>query len=145
MLGLVLPVVSLAQSTNERVELTREVIKAEKKLLVSQYLLLTEAEAKGFWPVYESYQKELAALEGRGMELIDDYSAHYDKLTDEKAQKLLGDFITIREDSLKLKKSYLPKLKQILPIKKVARYIQLENKIEAVINFEMTGDIPLVQ
>lgn len=45
--------------------------------------------------------------------------------------------------SIKLKKSYLSKFDAVIPGKKVMTYYQLENKIGAVIRFDLAGEIPL--
>ena len=34
-------------------------VKADKKLLASSNMTLTDAEAKVFWPLYDEYQKDL--------------------------------------------------------------------------------------
>jgi len=45
-------------------EIVREKLRADKKLLVAQAMELTQSEADKFWPVYESYQKDLIKLAG---------------------------------------------------------------------------------
>jgi hypothetical protein len=42
------------------------------------------------------------------------------------------------------RESYVPKLPAMLPAAKVARYLQIENKIRAVIKYELASDVPLV-
>jgi hypothetical protein len=44
-----------------------------------------------------------------------------------------------------MRKSYAAKLGKALPAKKVARYLQIENKIRAAIRFNLADQIPLVQ
>lgn len=126
-------------------QLVREKIQADKKLLVAENMELTEAEAKAFWPVYESYQKDIGKMVDRTQKLIEDYAANYKTMTDPTAKKLLDDMIAIENDRLKLKKDYLPKFRKVLSDKKVARYYQLENKIFAVVSYEMAKVIPLVK
>ena len=60
------PALGMAQdkSTN-KLEITDEDLKADKKLIVAKYMELTESEAKTFWPVYEEYQKDLQKLNER--------------------------------------------------------------------------------
>lgn len=53
--------------------------------------------------------------------------------------------MTIESPGLKLRKTYLPKFRKILPAKKVARYYQIENKIQAALYSELAVKIPLVQ
>ncbi len=123
----------------------REKIQADKKLLVATNVDLTEKEAQAFWPVYASYQKDLGLLNGRMLVLLQDFARTYHAMTDEEARKLVGEYLAIEKDRVRQKQSYLPKLRQALPEKKVARYLQIENKIEAVIRYEIAGMVPMVK
>jgi hypothetical protein len=126
-------------------QLVREKIQADKKLFVAENMQLTEAEAKVFWPVYESYQKDQAKLIDRTQTLINDYAKNYQAMSNVAAKKLTDDMIAIENDRLKLRKDYLPKFRKVLSDKKVARYYQLENKIFAVVSYDMARVIPLVK
>jgi len=126
-------------------QLVREKIQADKKLFVADNMQLTEAEAKMFWPVYDSFQKEQIKLVDRTQKLINDYAKNYQTMTDATAKKLLDDMMAIENDRLKLKKDYLPKFRKVLSDKRVARYYQLENKAFAVVNYDMAKVIPLVK
>ena len=126
-------------------QLVREKIKADKKLLVAEIMQFSEAEAKAFWPVYERYQKDLGKITERTKNLIGDYAKKYKTMTDATAKKLLNDMVVLENDRLKLRKAYLPKFRNVLSDKKVARYYQLENKIFAVVSYELAQVIPLVK
>ncbi len=142
------PIPALTQDKPaDNMQLLREKIKADKKLLVATNMELTESEAKGFWPVYEEYQKDLAAINQRTVKLIESYAADYrtNTLTDEQAKKLIDEFVAIEQAEAGLKASYVPKLSKVLPPKKVARYLQIENKIRAIVKYELAGGVPLVQ
>jgi len=126
-------------------QLVREKIQADKKLLVAENMQLSEAEAKVFWPVYESYQKDLGKIVERTKKLIEDYAKNYQTMTDATAKKLVNEMIVIENERLKLRKTYLPKFRKVLSEKKVARYYQLENKIHAVVSYELAKIIPLMK
>ena len=126
-------------------QLVREKIQADKKLFVAENMKLTEAEAKVFWPVYERFQKDLGKLFDRTKQLIDDYAKNYQTITDATAKKLIDDMIVLENDRVKLRKEYLPRFRKVLSDKKVARYYQLENKIFAVVSYDVTRVIPLVK
>ena len=128
-------------------QIMREKVKADKKLIVATNMQLTESEAKGFWPVYEEYQKDLAAINQRTVKLIESYAADYrtNTLTDDKAKKLVDELVAIEQAEAGLKASYVPKLSKVLPMKKVARYLQVENKVRALVKYELAGNIPLVR
>ena len=128
-------------------ETLREEAKADKKALTGLNLKLTDTEGKAFWPIYESYQKNIAKVNERLINLIKDYAKEYKarSLSDKKAKQLISDYMVIEEDLLKLKKSYLDKLSAVLPDKKVMTYWQMENKIQAIIRFDCALNIPLAE
>jgi len=127
-------------------EILRQKIRADKKLVVAANMALTETEAKGFWPVYEGYQAGLDAVNGRIAKLVMQYADLYQKnaLTDEAAKSLLDEALAIEQAEVTLKQAALPKLSAVLPATKVARYLQIENKIRAVVKYELADGIPLV-
>ncbi len=150
---LVVSVVTLAVASSlclaqdkpaDNMDILREKIQADKKLLVAENMQLTEAEAKSFWPVYEAYQNELFLLQKRSLRLISDFAEAYEKMTDKDAKKLLDEYMTIEGLRVKLRQAYLPKFRATLPEKKVVRYYQIENKIHAVLFYELAKSIPLV-
>ena len=131
----------------DNMQILLEKVKADKKLLVAANMELTESEAKGFWPVYEEYQKELTAIYQRIGKLIESYAAEYraKTLTDEKAKILVDEMVAIDQADGGLQASYVPKLSKVLPPKQVARYLQIENKIRAAVKYELAKGVPLVQ
>src|SRR5690349_2757626 len=54
-------------------EIIHEKLKADKKLIVSEYMELTESEAKKFWPVYDEYQQDLQKTNDRILKLLQSY------------------------------------------------------------------------
>jgi hypothetical protein len=131
----------------DNMQILRDKIKADKKLLVAANMELTESEAKGFWPVYEEYQKDLATIYQRMARLIESYAADYraNTLTDEKAKTLIDEQVGIEHIDGALPETYVPKLSKVLPPKKVARYLQIENKIRAAVKYELANGVPFVQ
>jgi len=131
----------------DNMQILRDKIKADKKLLVAANMDLTESEAKSFWPIYEQYQKDLQKINERMVKVLegyaDDYRSH--SLTDEKARKLIDDALAIDKMEAELKKIYAPKLEKALPAKKVVRYLQIENKIRAVVKYDIASGVPLVR
>jgi hypothetical protein len=131
----------------DNMQILRDKVKADKKLVVAANMELTEAEAKAFWPVYDQYQKDLMAINERIGKLIEGYAADYrnKSLTNEKAKKLIDEYVAIEKAEAAMKESYVPKVNKVLPATKAARYIQIENKIRALVRMDLAGGIPLVQ
>ena len=134
-----------AGTTN--MDILRQKLKSDKKLVVAENLQLTDAEGAKFWPVYEAYQKDLQAINQRMTTTILAYADAYKKgpVTDEMAKKLLDESLAIDEAEAKLKSTSAPKILAVLPAMKAARYIQIENKIRAAVRYELAAGIPLVQ
>ena len=143
-----LPSLSMAQnkSTNN-LEIMHEKLKADKKLIVAKYMELTESEAKKFWPVYEEYQKNLQKLNERLQSLLQNYAAEYqsNSLTDDKAKKLLDQWIALDKDEASHRKTYAAKVLKVLPAKKAARYLQIENEARVLVKYDLAKTVPLVE
>jgi len=105
---------------------------------------LTEAEAAKFWPVYDAYQADLGKLADRTLALIKEYAANYESMTDLTADKLLTEMLAIDKDRTSLLDKYRGKFAATVSARKVARYYQIENKIHAVVDYQLADQIPLV-
>ena len=138
---------SAPTSGEANMEILKQKLKADKKLLVAANMELSDAEAKTFWPIYESYQTDLAKLNQRIGAVVDNYLGAYDKgaISNDLSKKLLQETLSIEKAELDLKRALVTKLDKSLPPYKVARYVQIENKVRAVIKYELAAQIPLVQ
>lgn len=136
-----------AAQTASDMQILADKVRADKKVVVAANMQLTDAEAKNFWPVYDAYQLDLQKVNQRLGALIKDYANEYNKgaVSDETAKKLISEMLAVEDAELKLKRSYVPRLQKVIPGVKVARYMQVENKIRAVIRYELAANIPLVQ
>ena len=146
-LGLIITAAPLfaQEKPADNMKILLEKVIADRKLLVATNMKLTESEAKAFWPIYESYLKDLAKIREHSFDVIHEFAKNYDNMSNETAKKIVDDYLATQADHVKLLQSYLPKLRQALPEKKVVRFYQIENKIEAVINYELATDIPLIE
>ena len=129
----------------DNMEIVKEKIQSDKKLFIATNMQLTESEANAFWPVYESYQAEIGKFRDREIKLIEKFAASYETMSDDVAKKLLDDSLSIDSGHQKLRQSYLSKFSGVLSDKKVARYYQLESKIDAVMEYELARRIPFVR
>jgi hypothetical protein len=141
-----LPAMAQEISTSD-MQILLDKLKADKKLLVAENMQLSEAEAKAFWPIYETYQGELNKLNKRTGDLIASYAKDYNAntLTDEGAGKLTEEYLAIQQAEVDLARGYAQKLGAVLPKKKVARYLQIESKIRTLIKMDLAEGIPLVE
>ena len=145
--GLAFPAIAQTTGATTNMEILRQKIKGDKKLVVAENLKLTDAEGTTFWPVYDAYQKDLQQINQRLSAVIMAYADAYNKgpVTNDVAKKLIGEALAVDDAEAKMKGSYAPKILAALPATKAARYIQIENKIRAAIRYELAAGIPLVE
>ena len=129
----------------DQMEILREKARADKKLVVATTLALTEGEAKTFWPVYNAYQSDMITHYDKLLSLIDRFAQTYDTMTDQTATKLLNEYLALEADHVALLKAYVPRFNRVLPALKVARLYQIENKVRALVNYDLARQIPLVK
>jgi hypothetical protein len=127
------------------IEAARSVLQTERKILIMREMSLTPQEADAFWPLYDEYVVARRQLGDRRLSVITDYAAAYNEMTEEKAEQLLKRSIDYKGDKLKLQKKYVKKFRKILPTIKVVRYFQLESKLDAIIEFDLASQIPLME
>mgnify|MGYP003577000683 FL=1 len=141
------PHVTAQDKPADNMQILRDKIKADKTLVVASNMELTESEAKGFWPIYDAYQKDLQKINRRMATILDGYAADAKNksLTDDKAKKLIDEALAIEQAEVDLKSNYAPKLSKVLPVIKVARYLQIENKIRSVVKYDIAQGVPLVK
>ena len=135
------------EQANEEIAEGRAMVRAGVDEIIREELALTAEEAELFWPTYAAYRSETRALMDRYTAMITEYMGRYDRgdLSDEYASELMETFFSIKRDLLDVKMKYLPKFKKSLPALKVARFYQLENKIEAEIDAQLALAVPLIE
>jgi hypothetical protein len=135
---------ALGQGVQESLELSREVIDQQKRVIVAGSLPLSEDEADAFWPLFDGFQKEIKKIDGRADRLIASYLAEYATLTDARAREMLDEALRIEEDRARLKRKWVRRMEGVLPPRMLVRYFQLENKLQAMVSADLARQIPLV-
>jgi len=136
------PAASVSKDTE--LDILLDTLRANRKALIAVNLQLSNDEAAKFWPLYDRYQKELSAVADRVVALVQDYEGHFRDMADEKALQLTEAYLSTEADRLKVRTSYLPEFAKILPGRTVARFYQIENKIDAVIRYDLASTIPVI-
>lgn len=128
-------------------DVLREHLDVDKKSVVEANLVLTKEQAQTFWPIYDEYQIELATLHERLGRVMRDYAAAYDggTITNAQASALLDEAIAIDEAEVALRKATARRLKTVIPGIEAARYLQIENRIHAVLKVDLAEEMPLVE
>ena len=134
-----------AQTLDDYIEIARDVLNTEKKAAVAEAMQLSDAVSASFWELYNEYNFEVNKVQNERIALIKDFALNYENLSDEKADELWTGLLSYQQQLLKLKKAYYKKFKKIISPGDAARYFQIENKIEALINANLANEIPLIE
>ena len=126
-------------------ELLRSDIKTKKVAILTEALQLTEEQSAAFWPLYREYDLELSKLGDRRIAQLRSYADNFADLTDEKAKQMADDYFKLEEDRLKLKKNYFKKMEKELGANTAARFTQIENQIELLIDVQLASQMPLIK
>jgi hypothetical protein len=127
------------------VELTRSAIQAERQAILAANLDLAEKESAVFWPLYEEYRQALESAIDTRVDLLNRYFASYETLNDEEAIALLDQHLAWKKEVLKIRSAYAKKMRKALSGRTVARFFQIENKMDVIVEYEMAAEIPLIK
>ena len=133
------------QDLTSDLALTRASIQLRRQAIVTSVMDLSPKEAEAFWPLYREYRMEMAKVGDRVSKLLVDYTGQYDTLTDEQAKKIMNEWLSIEKAKMNVKGKYVSKFQKILPARKVMRFFQADNKLDAVINAQLASVVPLAR
>lgn len=136
---------AIAQNIDNYIEVARDVLSTEKKAVIAQNMILTDAESGPFWELYNEFNAELYKAHTKRVEIIKEFAASYESMSPEKADELWTRSMAYQGELLKLNQKYYKKFKQVIPADKAALYFQLENKIATLISAQLAVEIPLVE
>ena len=145
------PGIASAQVNPEFAELTgyieevRAIQATDRKVLIRRNLDLTPEEDNNFWTPYREYTEDMARVNDLRIKVITDYAANVDNMTDDAAKDILKDYFKYKEDKAKVRKKHAKKFKKVIPEAKVLRFYQIDNKLDAIRNFTLAMQIPLVE
>ncbi len=120
-------------------------IQSDKKGVVAKSMDLTPEEAKKFWPLYEKFQRELAVPQNARNRAILDYIAAGHAVTDANARRLMEQALAASKETARLQEKHFKQLAKAVPPRKAARYVQIENKMQAIVDYESAKVTPLAQ
>lgn len=125
-------------------EFVRTDLKTQRVAIITEAMQLNSLEAGVFWPVYREYQAELSTLGDEKVRLTKDYLASYETMTDRKADQLAKSSLALEKKRLKLKEKYYNKMKKAISPSTAARFFQVENQLQAVIDMELAMEMPVM-
>lgn len=139
--------VACGQADNSELDMARAQLQEGRDQIIREDLQLSEEELAGFWPIYQEYVTELSVVRDRKAELVGRFMQAYQggEFSDEFAAWLIDENFAIKEDWAAVQKSYVDQFLGVLPAQAVARFYQLENKLDAEVDAQLALIVPLVE
>jgi hypothetical protein len=72
-------------------------------------------------------------------------SYNADSLTDQEATELARESFNIEAKKTGLKRAYFKKMVKIMPAKKVARFFQIDNQLNLLVDLQVAASVPLIK
>lgn len=123
----------------------RDVLEKERRIVLAGEMNLTDEERDKFWKLFNEYIQDLKQVNDVRVDVIIRYSESYRTMTNEIARGLLDDRFRYEREMVKLRQKYLKRLRRILPETKVARFFQVESKLDAALDYNLAASIPVIQ
>jgi hypothetical protein len=132
-----------AQTVKETLEVTRQAVETQRRVLVAGALPLSEAEARAFWPIYDDYERARRRFDERANRLVADFVASLPDLSDTQAKAMLAEAFAIDDERLELRRRFSERMAKALPPRKLVRFFQIDNKLDSVVRADVARQIPL--
>jgi len=118
-------------------------LEANRRLIVEENMPIAAAKP-AFWEVYDAYRSEISGLEAQSFTLLLEFRDHYEEITDGRANNLLVAYLDVEEQTLAVRRAYIAKFNAVISPKKTLRFYQVENKLDAIIQADISATTPLV-
>jgi hypothetical protein len=129
---------------DKAVEAMRKDARAGKAEILGKTMALDSTQAAAFWPLYKQYEAEAKLLGDERLGIIQDLAEHFDSLDDVKAKGLLERQVALEDKKLALTKKYKDEMLKVLPAKTVARFLQVDSRLNKLVELTVASEIPLV-
>lgn len=135
-----------AQSGIDRdIQMLRQDLRSKKKQTIAANLQLTDAEATSFWPLYDQYVAELTKINDEKYAVIKEYADAWGNMKDDQALSLTNRALAVEEKVAQLRIKYVPIFSKVVPGSTVATFFQIERRVQALVDLQLSAQLPLVQ
>lgn len=133
-----------SKDLDEQIESARADIRADKAEIIRDTMQFTPQESTAFWPVYDKYKTEQRGLNDQRVALAKSYAEKYTTLTDADAKQMTEKSLELDAKQLDLKKKYYREFSEKLSSTTVARFFQLEHRLDVLVDLRVASELPLM-
>ena len=113
----------LASLSGQPRQAPQQRVRAMKIAYMTDRMGLTPDEAQKFWPIYNEYEQEQRKVREKYRPAAD-----ISAMPDTELERFVAQHLDMQEEELRLKREYFARLKRVLPIRKMAIFLQAETE-----------------
>jgi hypothetical protein len=129
-------------SLDSVIEVFRADMRADRATIITEAMSFSDNDAAAFWPTYRKYEYERTLLDDRRVAVIKQYAEKYSTLTDADAKTMAERMFDCDSRLAELKKTYFKKFNKVLPAFTVAKFFQLEHRIDLLTDLKVESSLP---
>lgn len=116
-----------------------------RQQIVRKVLNLDPQQQAAFEPLFATYESERTALANQRNGFVDDFSKADAQLSAEQADAMLDRFERLRRERVELDEKFRPRFEAAISPQKTLLLFQLNFILDAVVNYDLAGMIPLTR
>jgi len=123
----------------------RNDLMADRAEIMAKGLKLDAQQAAKFWPLFESFQKEQAAIVDAQTKALKEYADHFQNLSDADATAFINSLLERDQRMNDLRVKWLAKFTSVVGPKSAASAIQLDRRLGNITQVQLSSQIPLIR
>jgi hypothetical protein len=124
------------------IAVARANMQAGKTTVITSAMNFNDKEGAAFWPIYKQYDYERSRLDDGRVAVIKEYAQKYPNLTDADAKAMAEKMLECDSRLAALKKKYYKKFNKVLPALTVAKFFQLERRVDLLMDMQVESSLP---
>ena len=125
------------------IALLRADVQANKTAIMTEAMMLTDEQGAVFWPIYREYMAELSKIDDQSLELVKEYAADFDALTNDQAKDIAKTWFKLEKEQLSLLEKTHKKVSKEVNPGVASRFVQVENVLIKFIDLQWASQMPL--
>ena len=127
------------------IEVARADMQSQRTQIVTTVMGLNDKDAATFWPIYRKFDYERSVVDDRRAAVIKEYADKNATLSDADAKSMVLRLFACDAEYTELKKKYFREFNRVLPAATVAKFFQLDRRLDLLMDMKVESALPPLQ
>lgn len=132
-------------SIDSVMQVLRADMNADRATIIAREMDFGPKDGAAFWPIYNQYQYERSRVDDLRVSVIRKYSEKYVSLTDDDVKTMVQEMFDYDSQLTALKRKYFKKFEKVISPYTVARFFQLEHRLDLIMDVKVESSLPALQ